>query len=152
MCGQQHLVKLKGIDLVNTFLPVDQHIKCIEFESESLIDWMPDQTYDLITCVHGLHYLGDKIKVIEVAISALSPSGLFIANLDLNNIVIEGANKRSYLKNSFKQYDIDYNSRLKMLKKIRGMTIKFNLRYLGANDEYGPNYTGQDSVTSYYSI
>lgn len=88
----QNMIKLKGIDLVDTFPPIDKDIKCVEFESKSIIDWKPEQNYDLITCVHGLHYLGDKLKVIEVNINALNPSGLFVANLDLNNIVIHGAN------------------------------------------------------------
>jgi trans-aconitate methyltransferase len=112
------LIKLKGIDLVDTFLVVDKHITCVEFESESLIDWKPDQTYDLITCVHGLHYLGDKLKVIEASIKALNQYGLFVANLDLTNIVIQGTNTSSYLKNSFKRYGVAYNSRLKVLKQL----------------------------------
>ena len=131
---------------------IDDNITCVGFESASLLDWTPDQSYDLITCVHGLHYLGDKLKVVEVAISALNPHGLFIANLDLNNIAIKETNTSLYLKNSFKQHGIVYNSRLKVLKRIGPKVIKFDLKYLGADDEYGPNYTGQDSVTSYYSV
>ena len=150
--GQQNQVKLKGIDLVNTFLAVDKHITCLEFGTKSLTDWMPDQTYDLITCVHGLHYLGDKLKIIEASVDSLKPSGLFIANLDLDNIVIQGTNSTSYLKNSFKKNGLVYQSRLKLLKNIGGAAVKFGLNYLGADDEYGPNYTGQDSVTSYYFI
>jgi SAM-dependent methyltransferase len=149
---QQHLIKLKGIDLVDTFLGVDKHITCVEFESASLADWKSGQNYDLITCVHGLHYLGDKLKVIENSIKALNSYGLFVANLDLNNIVIQGANTSSYLKNSFKLFGVDYNSRLKVLKQIGRVSVKFDLRYLGADDEHGPNYTGQDSVTSYYTV
>ena len=150
--GQQNKVNLKGIDLIDTFPTVDKNIDCVEFKSESLINWIPDQSYDLITCVHGLHYLGDKLKVIETGISALKPSGLFIANLDLNNIVIQNTKASSYLKNLFKQYGVAYNSRTKILKQYGCIAIRFNLKYLGADDEYGPNYTGQDSVTSCYSF
>ena len=149
---QQNVVTLKGIDLVDTFPTVDKNLTCIELKSESLITWTPDQTYDLITCVHGLHYLGDKLKVIESSINALKPSGLFVANLDLGNIVLQGAKTNVYLKNSFKKYGVDYNSRTRVLKHIGGIAINFNLKYLGADDKYGPNYTGQDSVTSYYSV
>ena len=148
--GQQNLVKLKGIDLIDTFPTVDKNLTCVEFESGSLNDWKPEQHYDLITCVHGLHYLGDKLKIIEVAINALKPTGLFTANLDLRNIAFQGTNTNSYLKDSFKKFGVDYNSRTKVLKHIGGTAINFNLKYLGADDEYGPNYTGQDSVTSYY--
>lgn len=137
---------------MDTFITVDEHITCVQFESGSVIDWKPDQTYDLITCVHGLHYLGDKLKVVEAVVTALHPSGLFVANLDLNNIVVQGANTSSYLKNSFKRYGIAYNSRLKVLKQIGSVGIKFGLEYLGADVNHGPNYTGQDSVTSYYTV
>jgi ABC-type uncharacterized transport system involved in gliding motility auxiliary subunit len=97
-----------------------------------------------------LHYLGDKLKVIETAVEALNPHGLFIANIDLNNIVIQGKDTRAYLKDLFKQYGINYNSRRKLLSRTGAAAIKFDVKYLGADDNYGPNYTGQDSVTSYY--
>lgn len=150
--GQQNFIKLKGIDLVDTFQLLNTDDKSVEFVSESLINWKPDQTYDLITCVHGLHYLGDKLKIIETAIKALSPCGLFIANIDLNNIVIQGKDTRSYLLDSFKQYGVTYNSRRKLIERIGNKVMKFDVKYLGADDDYGPNYTGQDSVTSYYSV
>jgi SAM-dependent methyltransferase len=148
--GLQEKVKLHGIDLVDTFPAVDKRITCLELESGSLTNWLPKATYDLITCVHGLHYLGDKLKVIEINIKALNPEGLFIANLDLNNIVIQG--EKSFLKDYFKKNGINYNSRFKIFKKIGPGNIKFDLKYLGADDEYGTNYTGQDSITSYYCV
>ncbi|GAB2842287.1 class I SAM-dependent methyltransferase [Ferruginibacter profundus] len=150
--GNQDLVTLTGIDLVDTFQIIPPDITCIKFVAASLIDWIPGQTYDLITCVHGIHYLGDKLKVIETAISALHPDGLFVANIDLNNIVIQGKGAGSYLKDSFKKYGFVYNSRRKVLERIGHAEVKFDVKYLGADDNYGPNYTGQDSVTSYYSI
>ncbi len=150
--GQQDLIKLKGIDLVDTFQIIAPDIKCVKFVSESLIDWKPDQLYDLITCVHGLHYLGDKLKVIENGIRALNPFGLFIANIDLSNIVIQGKSTKSYLKDLFEQHCLAYNSRRKVLERVGNADVKFNLNYLGADDNYGPNYTGQDSVTSYYAF
>lgn len=150
--GQQNLINLKGVDLIDTFLKVDKHITCIQFEAKSLNEWSPDQNYDLITCVHGLHYLGDKLKLIETSIAALKSNGVFIANLDLNNIVIQGTDTRSYLKTLFKRFGVAYNSRTKVLKQIGYAANKFDLKYLGADDEHGPNYTGQDSVTSYYTV
>lgn len=148
---QQHVIQLKGIDLVDAFHTIDEEITCVEFVSASLIDWLPIQTYDLITCVHGLHYLGDKLKVIETSLNALKPSGLFVGNLDLNNLVIQGANTNAYLKKAFKQHGLTYNTRRKVLERMGSTAIKFDLRYLGADDHAGPNYTGQEAVTSYYS-
>lgn len=149
--GQQHLLQLTGVDLVDSFQPLDENITCVEFVSASLLDWVPAQTYDLITCVHGLHYLGDKLKVIETSMAALNPSGRFVANLDVNNLVIQGTNTSAYLKKSFKQLGIAYHARRKVLERVGGLAIKFDLQYLGADDHAGPNYTGQDAVTSYYS-
>lgn len=148
--GQQHSLQLTGIDLIDNFQTLDENITCVEFVSASLLDWLPAQSYDLITCVHGLHYLGDKLKVIETSIAALNPSGRFVANLDLNNLVIEEANTSTYLKKSFKQLGIAYHARRKVLERVGGLAIKFDLQYLGADDHSGPNYTGQDAVTSHY--
>ncbi len=39
--------------------------------------------FDLITCVHGLHYAGDKLAVLTRAVDWLTPGGLFAADLDL---------------------------------------------------------------------
>ena len=150
--GQQEMIKLKGIDLVDTFQQYSKDLTCIEFEARSLIDFTPEASYDLITCVHGLHYIGDKLKVIKSNSQALKSSGLFIANLDLNNIVIQGTNTNRYLKDIFRQHRIEYNSTSKILTHTAPRNIDFLLNYLGADDTCGPNYTGQDAVTSYYSV
>ena len=44
--GQQDKVKLKGIDLVDSFPTMDSGITCLELIAESIINWNPDQTYD----------------------------------------------------------------------------------------------------------
>ena len=48
--------------------------------------WRPDRCFDLNTCVHGLHYVGDKLALIARATSWLVGEGLFVANLDLANV------------------------------------------------------------------
>lgn len=60
--GLQNQIKLKGIDLLDSFKPIDDKLKFIELEVKSLVDWTPDQQYDLITCSHGLHYPGNQIE------------------------------------------------------------------------------------------
>ncbi|MCE3225824.1 MAG: hypothetical protein K0S32_375 [Bacteroidetes bacterium] len=140
-----------GIDLLDTFPEVDKEISFLKFKSVPVNEWVPDQKYDLITCIHGLHYLGDKLKAIETVVSALTPSGLFIANLDLNNIRIDKKDSSSILKKSFKENGFVYNPRQKLLQKRGTANVHFSLNYLGADDAHGPNYTGQDSVASYYT-
>jgi len=130
--GRQNMIKLKGIDLVDTFPHVAKEITCVEFESGSVIDWVPEQTYDLITCVHGLHYPGDKLKVIETSIKALNPTGLFIANLDLNNIVIEGKNTNAYLKKYLNNTVLFITPGVRYLSKLepRLSTLILNIQVL----------------------
>jgi hypothetical protein len=90
--------------------------------------------------------------VLESVFERLSTEGLFIANLDLNNIQLVNGNAENHLKSIFKQNAIQYKSRTRMLtcKGIR--QISFNLNYKGASDEAGPNYTGQDAVCSMYEL
>jgi len=150
--GLQDKVRLKGIDLLDLFKPGDSRYKFMDFEVMSVVDWVPDQQYDLITCSHGLHYLGDKLKVIQTVLRGLNPQGLFIANLDLANISIAGVSPDRFLKDFFKKCKIEYNSRTKIIKRVGAVNISFNLEYKGADDKVGPNYTGQDAVTSFYAM
>lgn len=143
---------LKGIDLLDTNHPPTEKNNCISFNVGSVVNWVPDQQYDLITCVHGIHYLGDKLKVIETAIGALSAHGMFIANLDLASIVIKEADAALLFKNLFRQAQVEYNSRTRIIKCVGNAALNFGVSYIGADDSSGPNYTGQDAVTSFYSI
>lgn len=148
--GLQDNVKLKGIDLVDEFQPIPSSISCLQFEVKSLVGLTYDESYDLITCVHGLHYVGDKLAVLSAALKALSETGMFIANLDLKSIKIEGMRDPKYLQNKFKDFKVSYNSRRKILSCIGTRNIDFNLQYLGADENAGPNYTGQEAVDAYY--
>jgi len=148
--GLQHKAALKGIDLVDAFQPIPPDITCVNFEVKSLVDWSSTDQFDLITCVHGLHYIGDKLKVLASAFERLSPEGLFIANLDLNNIQIENKDTEEFLLNCFKKHNIQYNRRTRILECKGSRQIDFSLIYKGANDGVGPNYTGQDAVCSVY--
>ncbi|MBW8684626.1 methyltransferase domain-containing protein [Chitinophaga rhizophila] len=140
---------LFGIDLIDSFLPVPGNITCLTFDIQSAVDWQPKQCYDLITCVHGIHYVGDKLKVLSHIFTALSGNGRFYCNLDLQNVHIQGQ-KADYLKQLFRKHHIDYNSRTKILSCQGPRMIDFGVTYLGADDQTGPNYTGQEAVTSHY--
>jgi ubiquinone/menaquinone biosynthesis C-methylase UbiE len=141
---------LEGVDLLDTITSnVENKIR---YQFLPLLQWKPEKEYDLITCSHGLHYIGDKIKAIQQAFSALKPTGLFIANLDLVNMVIEGETSTKYLKKIFSEHKIQYDGRKKLLQQTGKRYIEFGLEYKGADDKAGPNYTGQDVVTSYYVL
>ncbi|TDD68808.1 class I SAM-dependent methyltransferase [Actinomadura darangshiensis] len=95
--------KITGIDLVDHFTPLKGSLNLI---TASVTTWTPDAPSDLITCVHGLHYIGDKLGALTRATTA-SP----------------------------------YAAAEKSLP----------YRYLSADDQAGPNYTGQPAVDSHYT-
>lgn len=150
--GLQDKATLKGVDLVDAFQTIPRDITCVDFEVRSLVDWSSIAKFDLITCVHGLHYIGDKLKVLASALESLTPEGLFVANLDLNNIQIENKDTEDYLLSCFKKHGVQYNRRTRILECKGPRQIDFLLTYKGANDEVGPNYTGQDAVCSVYAV
>lgn len=146
----QHHAFLKGMDLIDGFQSVPETVTCLHWETKSVVDWAAEDKYDLITCVHGLHYVGDKLHVLQTACSALSEEGIFLANLDLNNIHIGDVPAGQYIKNIFTKYNFEYNSRKRIITFKGPKKISFGLMYEGANDQVGPNYTGQEAVNSYY--
>lgn len=144
-------IQLTGIDLVNHFGDMSGLHQQLTLQSLNLSEWIPQKKYDLITCVHGLHYIGDKLGLILKAITALKSDGLFIGNLDIKNIKIVGdTNKAKLLPSYFKSQKISYNSRIKLLKVTGNQTIKTKFKYLGADDKAGTNYTGMEVVNSFY--
>lgn len=146
--NRQQAIELNGIDLIeNSNSNSDVVFYVMPFSSfRSAIK------YDLITCVHGLHYVGNKLAAIEKAISLLKVNGLFVANLDLSDICIKDTDSNQLLKDRLKKENIQYNSRRKIIKKIGYDELRFDYDYLGADEKSGPNYTGQEAVTSYYVI
>jgi SAM-dependent methyltransferase len=147
--GQQ--THLTGLDLVNHFADATDLPNLI-LQPFNLHQWNPKvATYDLITIVHGLHYIGDKLGLIFKCAAALRENGLFIGNLDLKNIQIQDvkdAEKR--LKAFFKKEQMDWNAKTKIIKIVGQRTIQNPFIYCGANDKAGPNYTGQPVVDSIY--
>ena len=88
ICDKEELpVRIVGVDLVGMFDASQSHrLKLIQ---ASLSQWDPNERFDLITCVHGLHYIGNKLKLIVRAASWLTPRGNFTANLDKDNLRLD---------------------------------------------------------------
>ncbi|RAJ87424.1 methyltransferase family protein [Chitinophaga dinghuensis] len=147
----QDKVNLVGIDLVDAFQSVPPSIHCVKFRTGSLVDMSYTTQFDLITCVHGLHYIGDKLSVLATLLKALQPHGIFIANLDLNNIKLHGDANHQFIKQLFKINRISYNSRTKIVQCEGPRDLHLPITYLGADDQAGPNYSGQEAVDSFYS-
>ena len=78
-------VDIHGIDLIDGFTAVPPEVR-LTFEATSVHTWQTDLRFDLITCVHGLHYIGDKLGLIMRAAGWLTTDGLLCGHLDLRNL------------------------------------------------------------------
>jgi len=146
----QHRATLKGIDLIAGFQPIPSNLTCLQLQVGSVVDWTADDRYDFITCVHGLHYVGDKLLIVQSACRALTAQGVFMAHLDLQNIKISNQLDNKWIIRKFRDSGLEYNPRKRILFCKGPQELDFGLRYQGACDKAGPNYTRQDAVASYY--
>ena len=80
---------LTGVDLAGVFDPVPESAP-VRLITASALAWEPARAFDLITCVHGLHYVGDKLAVLTRAATWLTSAGLLVADLDLGSIRVAG--------------------------------------------------------------
>lgn len=144
--SEQLPITIVGVDLVGMFDPSQSaRLRIVE---ASLTDWEPTETFDLITCVHGLHYIGDKLNLITRAVSWLTPGGKFLASLDKNNL--QSDQEDAEIIASLQQAGVEYSNRHKLLRCEGYRQVQLPFRYLGADDQAGPNYTGQPAVNSHY--
>ena len=139
-----------GVDLVGMFW-THSLLPNLQLVESSVLDFKPAGRFDLITCVHGLHYIGDKLQLLEKVASWLTPStGLFVANFDINSLIREGQEETDEFRVALHQAGFELNKRNKRLTRLGYAKIQFNYTFAGADPEAGPNYTGQPAVHSHY--
>jgi hypothetical protein len=139
------------VDLVGVFDRNDPGPGSPRLIEASLSNWSPQGPCDLITCVHGLHYVGDKLGMIAHAVAWLAADGLFMANLDPANIKLpDGTAAGRRLLSALRRNGLSYDGRRRRLACRGRRPIDLPYRYLGADDRAGPNVTGQPAVDSYY--
>lgn len=145
-------VTIHGIDLVDQFARPNVPLPHVRLECASLHRWEPQQAYDLITCVHGLHYIGDKLGLVARAVSWLKPTGRFVAHLDLRNLAAcdEGWTPAVW-KSKLQEQGLEYDPKSRLLSGSGNCRVSFPFRYAGADDQAGPNFTGQPAVTPWYT-
>jgi SAM-dependent methyltransferase len=139
-----------GIDLVSMF---DPHSKApnLQLLEADLSNWAPLEKFDLITCVHGLHYIGDKLNLISRAVSWLTPDGVFKANLDLKSLRRGIESSKQIPVRVLERKGLTYNRATHVLSCEGHRDAEFSqFDYLGADDQAGPNYTRQPAVNSHY--
>jgi SAM-dependent methyltransferase len=149
--GLAHRVQIEGIDLAGRF-DANPSPEILGLREVSIEDWNPQRTFDLITCVHGLHYVGDKLAAIAKAARLLLPDGRFVANLDVADFRdAEGKSAARKVAAWLRAGGLRYDNRRKLISCEGRRELSFDLRYLGADDTSGPNYTGQPAIVSHYA-
>ncbi|MEV0717666.1 class I SAM-dependent methyltransferase [Asanoa sp. NPDC050611] len=144
-------VALVGVDLVDYFDPVPPG-STVTLTCAPVTTWEPDRRFDLITVVHGLHYVGDKLAVLARAASWLTSDGLLVADLDLTSIRrADGRPLGRALAARLGSAGFTYDSRRRRISRVGGRELTLPYTFLGADDRAGPNYTGQPAVHSYYA-
>lgn len=144
-------IEIVGVDLVPMFDPAGTDLPSLTLVAASLHHWEPDDPFDLITCVHGLHYVGDKLGLLQRAVRWLKPGGRFVGHLDMNNVqCINHQSIGREVAAVIRQTGGSYASKSRLLEVAASPLLCFPFAYLGANDHAGPNYTGQPAVDSVY--
>ncbi|MFF9626319.1 class I SAM-dependent methyltransferase [Streptomyces griseosporeus] len=141
---------LTGVDLVGP-LPPRPAPPTVEEITGSVWSWTPSRTYDLITCVHGLHYVGDQLGVLARAAGWLAADGLLVAHFDPASVRrTDGTPAARPVLAALRAAGFAYSARHHRLSLRGGRRIALPFRYAGADPAAGPNYTGQPAVTSHY--
>ncbi len=144
-------VEIVGVDLVD-FFAVPPRPPRLQLITASVTAWEPDAAFDLITCVHGLHYVGDKLGVISRAVRWLTEDGLFVANFDARSVRrADGAPAGPRFVRALREAGLDYDTRNRRLRSHGRREVRLPYRFVGADDQVGPNYTGQPAVNSHYT-
>nr|SCN11973.1 ubiquinone biosynthesis methyltransferase UbiE [Kitasatospora aburaviensis] len=145
---------LTGVDLVGPLAArpaLPPGAARLELVTAAEADWVPERAYDLITCVHGLHYLGDQLGVIARAAGRLVPDGRFAAHFDPDSVRrADGSSAARPVLAALRAAGFEYRARRHLLVLDGARALRLPFAYLGADPAAGPNYTGQPAVASYY--
>jgi SAM-dependent methyltransferase len=149
--GRAGRVALTGVDLVDAFDAAPGSVPGLELVCAPVAAWAPRRSFDLITCVHGLHYIGDKLALLTRAAGWLTPGGRLVADLDLSAVKVGGPAATRRLRSRLRAAGFAYSPRRHQIARTGRRDIRMPYAYLGADDRAGPGYTGQPAVTSYYA-
>ncbi|MCP4137819.1 MAG: class I SAM-dependent methyltransferase [bacterium] len=145
-------IEIYGVDLVGFFEPSWEAHPNLSLIESTLTAYETTAAFDLITCIHGMHYIGDKLGIIKKYIGKLKQDGIFICNLDTKDIFdMEGNRINRQVNAEFKRQGLDYDAAKRVLRCRGSGELDLPFSYKGADDTYGKNYTGQETVSSYYT-
>jgi SAM-dependent methyltransferase len=141
-------VTIVGVDLVDHHVPARPGLS---FVVAPVDQWEPAASVDLVTCVHGLHYVGDKLGLLVRAASWLVPGGRLVANFDVASVRrADGVPFGRALTKALREAGFTYDNRKRRIGYTGEGQPRLPFTYLGADDKAGPNYTGQPAVHSFY--
>lgn len=141
---------ITGVDLVGPLRSAELP-DGLELVAADLGVWFPARRYDLITCVHGLHYIGDRLALLERAATWLTDTGFLVAHFDPATLRRpDGTDASRPVLAALRAAGFEYSARHHRLSLRGGRPIELPFTYLGADPDAGPNYTGQPAVASYY--
>ncbi|GAB0108675.1 class I SAM-dependent methyltransferase [Nocardia sp. JMUB6875] len=144
-------VEIVGLDLVGYFGGAAR--PGIELITGSVLSWEPGAPFDLITSVHALPYVGDKLTALTRMASWLATDGMLAANFEAASIRdAEGAPLGRRFSSALRRNGFDYNARTHRLTRTGNTLPHWDFQYVGADAQAGPNYTGQDAVASHYRV
>jgi SAM-dependent methyltransferase len=149
--GLSGRVKMTGVDLIPMFDAVPSDLHFVSMVSAHAEKWTTDERFDLITCVHGLHYIGDKLGVLLKAAGWLKAGGLLMMHLDYRNLRVKDMpSSAAQIGRALRGAGFRYVPGRHLIISETQTARSIPYRYLGADDQVGPNYTGQPAVGSYY--
>jgi len=145
-------VQIVGVDLVDMFTP--ERAPGVTLIAADVAAFRPARPTDLLTCVHGLHYLGDKLGFLETAYAMLAPGGLLLAHLDPDNLRALGSGDsvwRQAARCAAKGgVPVVIKGHVLRIEKTDS-PLAFGLAYQGATVSERPNYTGITVMDSWYA-
>ena len=84
-------VSIVGVDLVAMFYPFPEGWSFLRLVEASLSTWEPEGRCDLITCVHGMHYVGDKMDLLRRASWSTTPASTWCRCAGTDRFTYRGA-------------------------------------------------------------
>ena len=146
-------VRMVGVDLVGMFTP--EQVPNVTLIAADVAAFRLNQPADLITCGHGLHYLGDKLGFLQNAYAMLAPGGLFLGHLDAINVRSAESGPaiwRQAARHASKRgVALDFKSHVLRVKRTEA-SLNFGVTYQGATVSEQPNYTGITVIDSWYTM
>ena len=146
-------VQIVGVDLVDTFAPAPPgNVRLVAADFGAFV---LDMRADLLTCVHGLHYLGDKLGLLEQSYRQMAPGGLLLAHLDTAN-VRDADNPAPLWPRLMRRLraagvGVGFKSHILTLTRSEA-ALDFGVAYQGATVSAQPNYTGITVIDSWYTF